>query len=104
MNNSSSAMGKNSGIKRDDNRRRAAHTAAEQKRRNAIRVILIYKKKQRVYLIFVRKDMMLYKVLYQIVIYLIQLVHKKLVKQQYLNDVSPTTKNSFFFFIKIELI
>jgi len=28
------------------------------------------------------------KVLYQTVIYLIQLVHKKLVKQQYLNDVS----------------
>ncbi len=38
---------------------------------------------------------MLYKVLYRIVIYLIQLVHKKLVKQQYLNDVSQIGKEFF---------
>jgi hypothetical protein len=36
-----------------------------------------------------------YKVLYQIVIYLIQLVLKKLVKQQYLNDVRFKTNISF---------
>ena len=93
-NHSSGAMGKPSGTKRDDSRRRAAHTAAEQKRRNAIRVI---RKTKHIlhYSIFLRKDMMLYKVLYRIVIYLILSVHKKSVKQQYLNDVSDIEKRIF---------
>ncbi len=86
----------NNGTKRDDSRRRAAHTAAEQKRRNAIRVNNLRNIFSQIYLnFFSRKDMIHYKVLYQIVIYLIQLVHKKLVKQQYLNDVRVKTDISF---------
>jgi hypothetical protein len=88
MNSSSGVMDKNSGTKRDDSRRRAAHTAAEQKRRNAIRVFSIEKQILFfLFILFLRKDTMLYKVLFLIVIYLIQSVHKKLVKRQFLNDV-----------------
>ena len=83
MNHSTGALEKQLGTKRDDSRRRAAHTAAEQKRRNAIRVIFKSSTKNSIEFGFLRKDMMPYKALYQIVIYLIRSVHRKLVKQQY---------------------